>query len=86
MIFDVHRETLGLRIERRPLRHRPRQQHALVFEPEVVMKMAGEVLLDTKEAATVVRRFDFTFGLGGLLEVPFFLVFLECHSPTNTLG
>jgi hypothetical protein len=41
--------------------------------------MAGEVLLDTKEAATVVRRFDVTFGLGGLLEVPFFLVFLECH-------
>ncbi len=49
MILDVHREPLGLRIERRPLRHRPRQQHAVVLEAEVVVQVAGEVLLHAEE-------------------------------------
>ena len=60
MILDVHREPLGLRIERRALRHRPRQQHAVVLEPEVVVQVAGEVLLDAEERARArfgARRF-----------------------------
>ena len=51
MILDVHRQPLRLRIERRSLRHRPRQQHAVVLEPEVVVQVAGEMLLHAEEAA-----------------------------------
>ena len=49
MILDVHRQPLRLRVERRPFRHCPRQQHAFPFEPEVVVEMAGEVLLHAEE-------------------------------------
>ena len=49
MIFDVHRQPLDRRVERRALRHRPRQQHAVVFEAQVVVQMAGQVLLDAEE-------------------------------------
>ena len=49
VILDVHRQALGRGIERRPLRHRPRQQHAVVLQAEVVVQVAGEVLLHAEE-------------------------------------
>ena len=68
MILDVHREPFGLRIERRALRHRPRQQHALVLEAEVVVQMAGEVFLHAEEEPLAGLRF--LRALGGELESP----------------
>src|SRR2546429_379706 len=49
MILDVHGEPLRLRIERGTLGDRPRQQHAVVLEPEVVVQMARQMLLDAEE-------------------------------------
>ena len=56
MILDVHGQPLGLRIERRTFRHRPRQQHAVVLEPEVVVQVAGEMFLHAEEAARALLR------------------------------
>jgi len=36
VIFDVHGEPFRLRIQRGPLRYRPREQHPVEFEAEVV--------------------------------------------------
>ena len=49
MIFDVHGEPLRFRIERRAFRHRPRQQHAVVLQAEVVVQMTGEMFLNAEE-------------------------------------
>jgi hypothetical protein len=56
MIFDVHRQPLDGRVERRAFWHSPRQQHAVIFEAEVVVKMAGEVFLDAEEAVGLLGR------------------------------
>jgi len=77
--IDLHRQALRLRIERRPFRHGPRQQHAVVLEAEVVVQVAGEMLLDAEEAL-VFRRCDFPLGLRGLIEVAFAFVLFECHA------
>ena len=68
------------RVERRTLRHGPRQQHAVVLEAEVVVKMAGEVLLDAEEAigflcGRLAGRQQRARGFGGFLEVAFCLYF-----------
>ena len=57
MIFGLHRQPLVLRIERRPLGHRPGQQHAVPFEPEVVVQVRGEVLLHAEEELVALLRF-----------------------------
>ena len=49
MIFDVHREPLGLRIERGPFGTAQDMQDAVVFETKVVVQVAGEVLLHAEE-------------------------------------
>src|SRR5262249_53188877 len=46
VILDRHREPLDARIERGAFRDGPREQHALPFETEVVVQMAGAMLLD----------------------------------------
>src|SRR6185312_14723984 len=49
MILDHHREALGRGVERGTLRHGPREEHAVVLQTEVVMKMTGEMFLDAEE-------------------------------------
>jgi hypothetical protein len=56
VILDVHGQPFCCRVERRPLGHRPREQHAVVLETEVVMKMTGEVFLDAKESRRAPSR------------------------------
>src|SRR5215211_1377792 len=46
VILDLHGEPLLARIGRRPLRNRPRLQHAGDLEPEVVVQRARRMLLD----------------------------------------
>ena len=55
VILDVHRQPLDRRIERRALRHGPREQDAVVLEAEVVVQVAGEVLLDAEEQRCFFR-------------------------------
>src|SRR5271167_3187658 len=51
MVLDHHGEPLVGGIERRSLRHRPRAQHALHLETEVVMEPGGRVLLHDKHSS-----------------------------------
>ena len=85
MILGHHREPLRLRIERRPFRNGPRQEDAVVLEPEVVVEMAGEMLLDAEETFVALRR-DLAFRLRGLRKVPLAFIFLESHSRTGSEG
>ena len=72
MILDVHRQPLRLRVERRPFRHRPRQQHAVVLEPEVVVQVAGQVFLHAEERALALFEWPaFPAGSGVLLKSRF---------------
>src|SRR5262249_50709436 len=87
MVFDRHRETLGGRVERRTFRHGPRKQHAVVFEPEIVMEMARKMLLHTEEERA--RAFLFpcmlfgelgvACGLRRFFEVALLTVFFKDH-------
>ena len=87
VILDVHRQPLRLRIERGSLGDRPRQQHSLVLEAEVVVQVAGQVLLHAEEQALV--RPGALRALGGELhvagrfrrraEVALLFVFFEDH-------
>lgn len=45
MILGADREPLFARIPARPFRHRPAQQHAVPFQPEIVMQPPGRMLL-----------------------------------------
>ena len=60
VVLDLHREPLDRRIERRTLRHRPREQHALPLEPEVVVERGRAVLLDDERERLRRAR---TFGV-----------------------
>jgi hypothetical protein len=87
MILNHHGEALGRRIERRTFRHRPRQQHTVVLEPEVIMKMAGQMFLDAEEAGFGPLRLlralggelGIASGFGAFLEVALRAVFFKRH-------
>ena len=53
MVLDVHGEPLLGRVERGALRHRPGEQHAAPFEPQVVVEPARGVLLHHEQARAV---------------------------------
>ena len=78
MIFHLHRQALVRGIERRPLRHRPRLQHAVHLQAKVVMQTRGAVLLHHKTMP--LAALDFAGGLRRLFEVAFAFVFFEGHN------
>ena len=83
MILGLHRQALVLRIDRRPLRHRPRQQHAVPFEPEVVVQVRGEMFLDAEEELVALlpfRRRRVAARFRRLREVALLAVILEGHA------
>ncbi len=66
MVLDLHREPPLARVERWPFRDRPRLEHAVEFEAEIVVQSRGVVLLDDEASsfgpgycgsATRFRRF-----------------------------
>ena len=86
VILDVHRQPLVGGVDGRALRHRPRQQHAVVLDAEVVVQRGGQVLLDAEEArlaALGLPRPDHGVVAGGLrraAEVALLAIRLERHS------
>ncbi|SHU22419.1 Uncharacterised protein [Mycobacteroides abscessus subsp. abscessus] len=48
MILGVHREMIDRRFQGQVLGHRPRHQHAVALQPEVVVQRGGVMLLDDK--------------------------------------
>jgi hypothetical protein len=68
MVFDVDRHPLGRRIQARPLRYGPAQQHAVEFQAKVVMQTRCPVLLD-HERPLLAAFCRLARGLRCLLEV-----------------
>src|SRR5215217_1610992 len=56
VVLDLDGEPLLARIGRRPLRNRPRLQHAVDLEPEVVVQRRRRVLVDDEAAHAPARR------------------------------
>jgi len=46
VVLDVRGHPLVLRVERRAARHRPRDEDAIDFQPEIPVHARGRVLLD----------------------------------------
>jgi hypothetical protein len=85
VILDVHREPLDGGIERRSLGHRPRQQHAVVLQAEVVVQVTGQVLLHAEEPRRAAAGRPPGLVAGGfrrLREVALLTVVVERHAPS----
>src|SRR6516165_6498294 len=74
MVLDFHRQALVMRIERGPPGDRPGFEHAVKFQPEIVVQARSGMLLDHE--AALLRRPDrgFAARLRGLFEIPLFAV------------
>jgi hypothetical protein len=80
MILRRHRHPFDGRIERRPLRHRPGEHHAVPLETQVVVELGRAVLLhDELESLLSLCRALFAFRLKGDLEVALELVLFQAH-------
>src|SRR5690606_19200750 len=85
MILGAHGQPPLARIEARPLRHRPAQQHAVELEPEIPVHAPRGVLLDD-EAAPGLGRDALRRRLAGLREVALLSVGLEARDLALLLG
>src|SRR3954471_13822594 len=56
MVLDMHRQTLRLRIERRPFRDRPAEQDAGGLQTQIVVKALGAVTLNDEPMSVRLRR------------------------------
>ena len=56
MILDAHRHPAHVGVERRPLRHRPAEEHAARLEPEVVVQPSRTMALHDEPASGRRRR------------------------------
>ena len=79
MILCPHRQPLVGGIEARAFRDRPAQQDAVEFQPEVVMKPRGVVLLDEVRQSLLAGLDPSGRRLGGLFKIAFAAVFFERH-------
>src|SRR5579862_327525 len=85
MVLDMNREALFFGIERWPFRHRPRTQHALHREAEVIVEACRGMLLDAKHPARASEH-----SAGGIserlrrpLRVALMPILLERHRSTS---
>src|SRR5690606_19492167 len=84
MVLDVHRQPLHAGIEAGTFRHGPALEHPVDLQSEIVVQVAGGVLLDAEHPAA--PRADWTFlcpgaaaWLGGLFEIAFLAVTYQRH-------
>ena len=70
VILHMHGQALFVAIERRPLGHRPGEEDAVAFEPEIVVKSCGGMLLDDEQQRPAARRWHGGRRLGRGREGP----------------
>ena len=71
VILDLDGQALVVRIERGSARYRPGLEHAIEFEPEIVMQPRRIVALDDEAQPLPLRDSRFAGRLGGQAEVAF---------------
>src|SRR5262249_42563711 len=74
MVLDLDREPLVMRVERGPPRHRPGLEHAVEFEPQIIMQSGRGVFLDDEAAVLRERNRGVARGLRRLVEIPLLAV------------
>ena len=79
VVLDLHRQALDGRVERGPLRDRPRQHHAVPLEPEVVVERGRAVLLDHEGELLDAAARRLSLGLRRHAEAALLPILLECH-------
>ncbi len=79
VIFNLHREPFFTNAQRGAFRHRPALEHAVGFQPEVVMARAGVVQLHHEDRSPRRRAAALGIRLGGAIEAAFAAVFLQGH-------
>src|ERR1700753_711904 len=75
MVFGVDRQVIDRGSVGQVLRHGPRHQHAVAFEPEVVMQSASVMLLDHEGITVTGSRFGARYRLRCLRRVAHAAVF-----------
>ncbi len=70
MVLDFDREPLVVGIERRAARDSPGLEHAVEFEPQIVMEAGGCVFLDHETRISRRGYRNLAARLGGLGEIP----------------
>src|SRR5262245_25599751 len=83
MVLDVHGEPAHGWIQAGALRNRPRQQHPVELQPEVVVQLARCVLLDDERQRPHLAPADATARLGRDAKITLLAVDLECHGCQN---
>jgi hypothetical protein len=84
MILDLHREPLDGRIGHGTLGHRPRLEHAVELEAEVVVEVRRGVLLHDERERFVGGAVTRAAGrLRSAGEVPHAAILLESHAGTR---
>ncbi|MNY53752.1 hypothetical protein D3C86_1895370 [compost metagenome] len=78
----MDRDTLFAGIVARPLGHRPAEQHAIEFEPEIVVQPPRPMLLDHEtQLFGILAPFSCSRRLWGDAEVALLLIAVEVGQP-----
>src|SRR6516225_5113629 len=84
MILDLDCHALVGRIERGSFRHRPRFQHPIELEPEVIVEPAGRVLLHHEQQRPAALAGLLGRWLGSAREAALGGVAIECARTHST--
>jgi hypothetical protein len=84
MVLDANGGVAGLRVQRRPPRYGPADEHAVELEAEVVVQAPGAMALHDEPMPAPLSRS--TGGLGGPGEVALAAVGLEGHAGGRSRG
>ncbi|MCY1516203.1 hypothetical protein D9M68_508230 [compost metagenome] len=84
MVFDMDGHALFGRVVAGPLGHGPAQQHAVQFEPEIVVQAPRPMLLHHETQRLRLPPAPCAGGLGGDVEIPLFLVVLKAVRPLRS--
>ena len=79
VIFNVHRQSLDGRIQRRALRHRPTHQHAAEFQSEVIVQVRSVVFLN-HEAEAIAGAAPTAARFGRDAKIALLAILSQSHS------
>jgi hypothetical protein len=79
MILGVNGKTFVIWVQARPFWGRPTQEHAIQFQPEVVMQAACRMFLDDEHQMLRATRLYAPLRLRGLVKIALLSVLIECH-------